>query len=283
MLDEHNVARRVTTTLDVERTALLLLGGVVALAGLVLVGQALARSAAEIGDDAPALRALGMTRAQLVGAALRAHVPVAVLGAGRRGGHGGRRLRLVPGGVGRGRSIRCGACMPTGSCSCPARSRSSLLVLGATALIAWFTCRASGARGRARAARTGLAWVRRTAPVVLGLGTTMAFDGGSGRRRVPVRAALVGAVAGVLGVVATLTIDHGLTDALRHPERAGVAWDAQVSPLTSDFTPDGVRPGLVDQVRAVPDVTSVAEVDRMVIEVNRPRRSDLHGAAAAQQ
>jgi hypothetical protein len=143
----------------------------------------------------------------------------------------------------------------------------ALLVLGATALIAWFSCRASESTA-ARVQLGPVSWVRRTAPVALGLGATMAFDGGSGRRRVPVRAALVGAVAGVLGVVATLTINHGLTDALRHPERAGVAWDAQVSPLTSDFTPDGVRPGLVDQVRAVPDVTSVAEVDRMVIEVN---------------
>ena len=81
LLDEHAVARRVTTTLDVESTALLLLAAVVVLAGLVLVGQALGRSAAVIGDDAPALRAIGMTRAQLTGAAVRAHLPAAGMAA----------------------------------------------------------------------------------------------------------------------------------------------------------------------------------------------------------
>jgi hypothetical protein len=265
VLDQHNVARRVTTTLDVERTALLLLGGVVALAGLVLVGQAIARSAAEIGDDAPTLRALGMTRSQLVGAALRSHVLVAVLGAG---------IALVT-------AVVASAWFPVGlarkvdplrgvhadwAVLGPGAVAVAVLMLSATALIAWLTCRTP--EGAAARVHLGpVAWVRRAAPVALGLGTTMAFDGGSGRRRVPVRPALVGAVAGVLGVVATMTIDHGLTDALRHPERAGVAWDAQVRPLESDFTPSGVRAGLVDRVRRHPDVASVAEVDRMVTNV----------------
>jgi hypothetical protein len=265
ILDEHNVARRVTTTLDVERTALLLLGGVVLLAGLVLVGQALARSAAEIGDDAPALQALGMTRPQLVSAALRAHVPVAVLGAG---------TALVT-------AVVASAWFPVGLARKvdPLRGVQAdwvvlgpgvvavvTLVLGGTALIAWLTCRTR--EGAAARVQIGpVAWVRRAAPVALGLGTTMAFDGGSGRRRVPVRPALVGAVAGVLGVVATMTIDHGLSDALRHPERAGVAWDAQVHPLRSDLTLTGVRAGLVDRVRGERDVARVAEVDRMVTNV----------------
>ena len=55
----------------------------------------------------------------------------------------------------------------------------------------------------------------------VGLGTTMAFEAGRGRRSVPVRPALFGAVAGVLGIVGTFTIEHGLDDALANPERGG--------------------------------------------------------------
>jgi hypothetical protein len=266
VLDEHNVARRVTTTLDVERTALLLLGVVVALAGAVLVGQALGRSAAEIGDDAGALRALGMTRPQLVGAALRVHAPVAAIGVA---------VALIttivasnwfPVGLGRKIDPRRGT-HADWIVLVPGAIAVALLVLGATALIAWLTCRTrESAAGRVQFGP--VAWVRRTAPVTIGLGTTMAFDGGAGRSRISVRPALIGAVAGVLGVVATMTINFGLTDALEHPERAGVAWDAQVSPLVSDFTPNGVRPGVIERVRDAPDVAAVAEVDRVVLEVN---------------
>src|SRR5438552_12052817 len=52
VLDLHAVSRRVDTTLAVEHSALLLLGTAVALAGGVLVSQALIRSASLVGDDA---------------------------------------------------------------------------------------------------------------------------------------------------------------------------------------------------------------------------------------
>ncbi len=52
VLDLHADSRRIDTTLAVERTALLLLAAAVALAGGILVSQALGRSASTIGDDA---------------------------------------------------------------------------------------------------------------------------------------------------------------------------------------------------------------------------------------
>ena len=62
VLDFHVTGRRVTATTDVEGAMLRLLAAIIGLAGVAFVGQALARSAATVGTDAPALRAMGMTR-----------------------------------------------------------------------------------------------------------------------------------------------------------------------------------------------------------------------------
>ena len=47
------------------------------------------------------------------------------------------------------------------------------------------------------------------------------LERGRGRSAVPVRPALVGAVVGVIGVVAVSLFSHGVNDASTHPERFG--------------------------------------------------------------
>ena len=74
VLDFQVTGRRVTATTDVEGAMLRLMAAIVLLAGVAFVGQALARSAATIGTDASTLRALGMTRRELVASALRPHL-----------------------------------------------------------------------------------------------------------------------------------------------------------------------------------------------------------------
>lgn len=115
VLDFHVTGRRVTATTSVEGTMLRLLATIVALAGIAFVGQALARSAATIGTDAPALRALGMTERDLVGSALRPHLVTAgvafvIAGLTAIVGRDGSRSGLPQ------ESIRPAAC---GSTSCP--------------------------------------------------------------------------------------------------------------------------------------------------------------------
>jgi hypothetical protein len=56
-------------------------------------------------------------------------------------------------------------------------------------------------------------------PVVVG--TRFALEAGRGRTSVPVRPALIGAVTGVLGILAAFTFSHGVSDAASHPERFG--------------------------------------------------------------
>src|ERR1700759_641470 len=81
----------------------------------------------------------------------------------------------------------------------------------------WPSARPPAGRGPAVAsaiARAGVA-----VPVVIG--TRFALESGRGRTAVPVRPALIGAVTGVLGVLAAFTFSHGVTDASKHPERFG--------------------------------------------------------------
>jgi ABC-type lipoprotein release transport system permease subunit len=215
-----------------------------------------------VSDDAPALRAIGMTRAQLAGAAVRAHLMVAGIAVAVALATAVLASRWFPLGLGARIDPRRGVhadWLVIG----PGVIIVAALTLSATALVAWIACRRAALS--VASTRSGpFAWVRRAAPVTVGLGTTMAFDRGSGRRRVPTGAALVGAVVGVLGVVATMTMNNGLRDALGHPERAGVAWDAAVRPV--DATQAGLRP-LTDRAGAAPDVSTVGLVDRVVVDV----------------
>jgi ABC-type lipoprotein release transport system permease subunit len=79
VLDLHDTSRRVTTSLAVESFALYMIALALVLAGGLLVAQVLSRSASFIGDDVAALRAIGMTRAEIAAAASLSHgVAIAV-------------------------------------------------------------------------------------------------------------------------------------------------------------------------------------------------------------
>ena len=56
------------------------------------------------------------------------------------------------------------------------------------------------------------------------VGARFALEPGRGRSTVPVRSALLGAVVGVLGVLAAFTFSAGVSDAASHPERFGQTW-----------------------------------------------------------
>jgi hypothetical protein len=62
------------------------------------------------------------------------------------------------------------------------------------------------------------------APALM-IGARLAGEPGRGRRAVPVRSALVGAIAGVLGVVGCMTFRAGIQDAITQPRRSGVVWN----------------------------------------------------------
>ncbi len=226
VLDANATARRVNTTLDVETTALLLLAAALFLGGGILVAQVLGRSASTIADDAGTLRALGMSRDHLGLATGISHLIPAVVAIPVAFGVALLASARFPVGLGRRIDPDVGYHVDWTVVG-PGLAVLVVLVLVASVLIG------RGPRdGRLR--RLGPAKsvgaMRRWAPVAIGLGTTMAFEPGRGRRRIPVVPALLAAVVAVMGVVASLTIDRGITNALGHPEQAGITWDAGVTP-----------------------------------------------------
>ncbi len=265
VLDLNAVTRRVDTSIGVERAALLALAAAVVIAGGFLVAQALSRSAGRIGEDALALRTLGMSRRDMVAATVYAHAPVAMVAAVVAAGGAFFASRFFP--VGLGRQIE-----PSVGTHADLAVFVSGVLLVVVAVVIGSALTARRVSGEARSqvfSQSVLAGaIRSAAPVTVGIGAGMALESGAGRSRIPVRPALVGAIVGVLGVVGTLTIEHSVTDALAHPERAGVTWDALLDPLISDYGSTGLSSELLTEVSAaVPPGTGITEAARVLVPV----------------
>ncbi|MEP6661482.1 MAG: ABC transporter permease [Acidimicrobiales bacterium] len=265
VLDLKSTERRVNTTLSVERSALTLLALAIAVAGGLLVSQALARSAGTVGDDALVLRAVGLSRWDMATAAGLSHALSALVAGVVAATTTIVASRLFPVGLGRRVDPDVGFHVDWLVLG-PGLVLTLVLVLGGTLLVAAraATVRPAGAPHRAALFATRM---RRRAPLTVGLGATMAIDRGRGRNSIPVLPALVGAVVGVLGVVSTLTISSGLRDSLAHPERAGVTWDLSVLPLPDAYTGTALKPEVVDAIRGASRGV-IGVVDRELVPVN---------------
>jgi cell division protein FtsX len=91
-------------------------------------------------------------------------------------------------------------------------------------------------------------------PPALVFGSQLATEPGRGRRAVPVRSALIGAIVGVLGFVGCLTFRTGLTDAVDNKARTGIVWDHALG-NSSEFSRDvvttmGKDPAVAGALRA---------------------------------
>jgi hypothetical protein len=104
----------------------------------------------------------------------------------------------------------------------------AVVVLVAVAGAALSAVRATSAR-RARAGIGSRSTVSRllprAAPLPAVIGAGLALERGDGGRALPVRPALAGAVAAILGVVAAFGLLGGIDDALHRPDRSGQFWD----------------------------------------------------------
>jgi hypothetical protein len=251
--------KRVDHATDLERTGLLLFAAAVALAGLMLIGQAIARVVFAIGDAAPALRALGFVRRQLVAAMVVPMLLVAVVGSvvtvvvaivlssrfpvGLAG-------RLDPD-----RGIHVdGAVLVAGALTVAILA----MVIGlGSALRATSARHADAGRSSSRLA----AAVRSVAPPSIGIGAGLALERGRGERSLPVRFAIVGGVVAVIGVIGSLGLLHGIDDALHEPTRSGQVWDAQIYP---------------DSPAALKKVEAVAKRDAAVAQIGVLQRAPFN-------
>jgi hypothetical protein len=245
--------RRVT---GYEAACLLAFAVAALAAALFLIGQSVARYLVPTVTDLQVLQAVGLTRRQ--GAAAAVAAPLLAAAAGTS--------------LGVAAAIVASRWMPIGAAAL-AEPHPGLnadwrvlgagwagvpLLIGAGA--AAVAARALSARRRDAGARRSLvaaAATRAGLPVPLVIGTRFALEPGRGRRAVPVRPAVLGAVAGVLGVLAAFTFAAGVSDAAANPARFG-----QTLQLGAFFGFNGMDGGHVERaLRAAAADRDVTGVD----------------------
>lgn len=216
--------RTIQRNLDFEARCLIAFGLAALVAGVFLVGQAITRYAAAEAGELRTGRALGMTPRQTILTSAAGPFLASVTGG----------LLAVAG------SIAASTWFPIGSADGVEPSPGvdvDLVTLGEVALVVVALATAAAAASAALSLRASTAGAPRRSPVAavvstsglpvpVVIGTRFALERGVGRAGVPVLPALVGAVVGVLGVVAVFSFSHGVDDAIDHPERFGQTYQA---------------------------------------------------------
>jgi hypothetical protein len=221
-----------------QSIALGVFGGMAALAALLIAGQVIGRQVRGGGDELTALRALGAGPAITVSDGLIGILGAVVVGS------------LVAAGV----AVGLSPLAPIGPVRPVYPSLGiafdwTVLGLGVLVLTAALSFLAVGiayrraphrvARGligprRSNAARAAIAC---GAPPPAVVGVQFAFEPGSGRDAVPVRASLLGAVLAMVVVVTTLTFGASLHTLVSRPALYGWNWDYAISAGLADIDP----------------------------------------------
>lgn len=228
---------------DLEALALLVFALLVALAGLLMVGQSLARQVQFALGEQPTLRAMGMTPAQIWGVPALWALIVGGAGAVLAMVLAVALSPLSPVGLARAAEVEPGAVIDI-----------PVLAFGALAVVAVVCGRAMlAARAAYRAVPTGTKPpVRRTsrvverlagagAPASTVIGVRMAVEPGRGPSAVPVRSALLGATVAVAAVAGGLAFTAALDRLVATPALQGWAWDVTVGDETLDILDKGER------------------------------------------
>lgn len=220
----------VERTIAPQAIALGLFAAFAAVAGFLIMGQALSRQLTDDGADAPVLRALGLTRQQVFLLAMARAAVVAVVAAVIAVGVAVAMSPLFPIGAARRAELDPGLAVNV-----------AVLLVGALAVIVLFLLRATVpawrlSRHPAALQATAAPDVTRTSwladrlggtglPASAAAGVRMALEPGAGRTAVPVRTTLVGAVVGLAVVATTLTFAANLNRLVSTPRLYGRAWD----------------------------------------------------------
>lgn len=232
---------------SIGRAVDVLVGGLVvftligAVAGLVVIGQAVSRQVQTASVDADGLRSLGVTRgarALAVGipAATAAGVGALVAGAGS--------ILVSPlfpiglaGEVEADRGLRIDGWVAVGG--------TLILILLVLGLVTWRSWRQptdAVDRHSPFAVAVGSRLGRRAVPLI---GARLALEPGRGRRAVPVRSAVAGIAVGVFGIVGVGVVADSLRTLVDEPPHWGWTWSS--SPDMED--PDRVRAEMPDDDR----------------------------------
>ena len=217
------IHHQVQQAIEPQAVALAVFGALAALALIVLVGQGLAQILNATSAGVPPMRAAGATRAEIALAVSLDGVAAVVGG-----------MVLAVGGA-----VAISPLAPVGPVRAfdPARgfqadplvlagggSVLTVLLLCLLAGLAWRSVRSrpSAAPGRPSPAAEATAAVG--LPVAAAVGIRAALERGSGRRRAPVLATLLGSAVAVLSVVMAAVFGASLNGLVTHPVRYGWDW-----------------------------------------------------------
>ena len=244
-------------SIHLQAVTLWLVCGLLAVMGLLVLGQLLARLSFHDGVEYSTLLALGMSRQALfavglgraaaVGAACGAlgallavlaspALPVGLAGLAEPnpGIHADGTV-LAVGVVGAVLATMAGAAWPAWRAARAGQARAGTVAAGMAGGMAGTAAAGSWvghAPGRSpRLAATATAGIGSVAAVI---GLRLALQPGAGRTALPVRSTIASAVVGVTALTAALVFSASLGNLLATPRLYGVAWDAYVSNLLSD-------------------------------------------------
>ena len=203
-----------------ESRSLLALAAAAFAAAVLLIGQALARYTAASAPELQTLRALGLTPRQAVAAAAAGPALVALLSAMLAAAGAVIVARWFPIGTAAQFEPAPGTSVDW-MVIAPALAGIPLLVGGGAMVAAWAALRAARRDRPQRQSAIAAAAGRADLATPVAVGVRFALESGRGRAAVPVRPALIGAITGVLGIVAAFTFSHAVSDAVAHPQRFG--------------------------------------------------------------
>jgi FtsX-like permease family len=221
-----------------QAVALWLLAALIGVIGLLIVGQLLARLSFLEATEHGTLRALGMSRAQLMSASLGRAAAIGAAGGIIAAVLGVALSPLLPVGL-------AGVAEPHPGIDADVpvlAAGLAAVVLIITGCAVWPSWRAAAggppaqpALGQRRAVMSRLA---AAAPVPLGMGIRLAVTRGAGRTAVPVRSGVTSAAVGVAALSAAIVFAASLSHLLTSPVLYGVTWDA----MASNSSANDVRP-----------------------------------------
>jgi ABC-type lipoprotein release transport system permease subunit len=214
-----------------QAVALWLLAGLFGVIGLLIVGQLLARLSFLEATGYGTLRALGMSRAQLMTAGLGRAAAIGAAGGVIAAVLGVALSPLLPVGL-------AGVAEPHPGIDADVPVLAAGLaaaVLVTTGCAIWPGWRAAAERPLATRAepgqqrRTVISRLAAAGPVPLAMGVRLALHRGAGRTAVPVRSAVASAAVGVAALSAAIVFAASLNHLLASPALYGVTWDAAVT------------------------------------------------------
>ena len=262
--NEYEELRRREDVTGFEANALFVFALAAGVAALFLVGQSMARYSNATVAELHVLRAMGMTPGQTRLAAIAGPTLAAVAGVLLGAAAAVVASRWFPIGTAAGLEPAPGfdvdwRVLIGGLIAIPVLAAAGALASASSALRPARVVTAR--RGSGVAAAAGHAG----APVPVVVGARFALEPGRGRQAVPVRPALLGAVIGVLGIVAAFTFSSGVSDAAANPARFGQVFELQgwIGINGSDLAAaDALLPLIADD----PDVTAVNKTRSEVAE-----------------